>query len=136
MVLSPSLRSAVRKAVLPLSLVMSISQKFTIQRRGLLATLICGPARKIAPIGRRSFQFTSKGYFFAYPSRTSLDRSCTREPDGPKRSETLNVFDARGLMSRQINTNGQPVLPTEFAEYGTSTVHSRSSLQKLTAPVP
>src|SRR5204862_5013733 len=106
MLLSASLRSAARKAALPLSLETSISPEFMIQRRGLLATLICGPARKIAPMGRRSFQFTWNGYFFAYASRTSLDRSCTREPEGPKRSETLNVFDARALMSRHVTTNG------------------------------
>src|SRR4029453_14537175 len=105
----------------PLSLITSISPKFKIQRRGLLATLICGPARKIAPMGRRSSQCTWNGYFFAYRSRTSPERSCARAPAGPKRSETLNVLLTPGLMSRQVITNGWLVLPGKFAEYGTLT---------------
>src|SRR5205823_1381762 len=38
--------------------------------------------------------------------QTSSDRSCTCAPAGPKRSETLNVLLAPGLMSRQVITNG------------------------------
>src|SRR5204862_4930196 len=121
MLLSASLRSAARKAALPLSLETSISPEFMIQRRGLLATLICGPARKIAPMGRRSFQFTWNGYFLAYPSRTSPERSCIGAPPGPQRSETLNVFDARGLMSRQVTTSGLLVLAGGSVQHGTST---------------
>src|SRR6266480_7470186 len=136
MLLSASLRSAARKAALPLSLETSISPKFRIHRRGLLATLICGPARKIAPMGRRSFQPTWKGYFRAYRSRTSAERSWTRAPAGPKRSEILNVLLAPGWMSRQLIMNGYLVLAGKFVEYGTFTEQSTSSLQKLSVPVP
>src|ERR1700747_1445952 len=110
---------------------MSILPSFIIQRRGLVATLIPELARKIAPMGRRSFHFIWNGYFPAYRSRTSVERSCTRAPAAPKRSEILNVLLAPGLISPQVMMNGKLVLVAEFVEYRTSTEHSRSSLQKL-----
>src|SRR6516162_1775056 len=106
MLLSANLSSAVRKAFLPWSVVISALPMSSIQRRGLVAVLIPELARKIAPMGRRSFQFIWKGYFFAYRARTSPDRSCTRAPAGPKRRETLNVLEAPGLRSWQVIMNG------------------------------
>src|SRR5881275_1791968 len=97
MLLSAILSNAVRKTALPWSVVMSILPSFRAQRRGLVATLIPELARKIAPMGRRSFQFIWKGYFFAYSSRTSAERSWTLVPAGPKRSEILNALLIPGL---------------------------------------
>src|SRR6516164_6108818 len=106
MLLSANLSSAVRKAFLPWSVVISSLPSLRIQRRGLVGTLIPELARKIAPMGRWSFQFIWEGYFFAYRSRTSPDRSCTREPAGPKRRETLNALEAPGFISWQVIMNG------------------------------
>src|SRR5262249_16348254 len=106
---------------------MSISPEFIVQRRGFEATLIWGPATKIAPIGRRSFQFTWKGYFFAYRCRTSPERSWARAPAGPKRNEKLNVLVTPGFMSRQVITSGYLVF-AESIEDSRLTEHSTSSL--------
>src|SRR5260370_37196508 len=106
MLLSARLSRAPRKPALPSLFVMSILPEFIIQRRGLVAMLIPELARKIAPMGRRSLQFTWNGYLSAYRFKTSPDRSWTREPPAPKRSETLKVLVMPGLMPRQVIVNG------------------------------
>src|SRR4029453_152397 len=92
-----------------------------LQRRGLIAELIPAPARKIAPMGRRSVQATWKGYFFAYSVRTSRERSSTGAPAVPKRREILNSLVTPGFISWQVITKGYLAPARKFVEYGTLT---------------